>query len=329
MCTALTLTSKDGFHFFGRNMDIDYNFNQSVMFVPRNFIWDNHVSGESDKTKYALLGMGMLMDNHPLLADGMNEKGLACTGLNFLGFANYEDNTIPGKVNLGPYDLMLWILSNFGSVSEVKSALEEVNLVNKPFAQSLPVPTLHWMVHDTNDDSIVVEATADRFAVYDNKIGVLTNQPTFDWHIINLNQYVALSSTQPDTATWHKQKLEPLGNGLGLKGLPGDFYPSSRFVRSAFLRSHAAFLDTKESTISEFFHILNNVAPIGGSAITQEGKNFITVYSSCMCLENGVYYYTTYNNSQINAIDMFHEDLNGHEIKVFEYQDTQSINFQN
>ncbi|GGH30259.1 choloylglycine hydrolase [Paenibacillus segetis] len=329
MCTALTLTSKDGFHFFGRNMDIDYNFNQSVIFVPRNLDWENVVNGESNKTKYALLGMGTLMNNHPLLADGMNEKGLGCAGLNFLGFAHFEENRLAGKVNLGPYDLMLWILSNFGSVSEVKSALEEVNLINKPFAPKLPVPTLHWMVHDKNEESIVIETTPDRIAVYDNKIGVLTNQPAFDWHIMNLNQYMALSPMQPETTTWHKQQLEPIGNGLGLKGLPGDFYPSSRFVRSAFLKNHAAFLDTKESTISEFFHILGNVAPIGGSVITQEGKQFITLYSSCMCLENGVYYYNTYNNSQINAIDMFKEDLDGHEIKVFKYPDTQAINFQN
>lgn len=329
MCTALTLTSKDGYHFFGRNMDIDYNFNQSVMFVPRNFDWRNVVSEETNKTKYAVLGMGTLMNNHPLLADGMNEKGLACAGLNFLGFAHFEEDKLPGKVNLGPYDLMLWILSNFKSVSEVKYAIEEVNLVNKPFAPKLPVPTLHWMVYDKNDESIVIEATAERFTVYDNKIGVLTNQPAFDWHLMNLNQFMALSPLQPKETTWHKQHLEPIGNGLGLKGLPGDFYPSSRFVRAAVLREYAAFLDTKESAISEFFHILGNVAPIGGAVITQEGKEFITLYTSCMCLEKGVYYYNTYNNSQINAIDMFKEDLDGPEIKVFEYPDNPSIHFQN
>lgn len=329
MCTALTLTSKDGFHFFGRNMDIDYHFDQSVMFVPRNFEWINNVSGESNQTKYALLGMGTLVDNHPLLADGMNERGLACAGLNFVGFAHYEDNSILGKVNLAPYNLMLWILSNFESVSEVKSALKEVSLVNKAFTSSLPVPTLHWMVYDKNDESIVIETTAERFVINDNTVGVLTNQPSFDWHLINLNQYMGLTSTQPETVTWHKQQLEPLGNGLGLKGLPGDFYPASRFVRAAFLKSHSVFLDTKDSTISELFHILNNVAPVGGSVITTEGKNFISLYSSCMCLESGVYYYTTYHNHQINAINMFNEDLEDHKIKVFEYLDTQSINFQN
>lgn len=329
MCTALTLTSKDGFHFFGRNMDLDYNFNQSVLFVPRNFDWRNKVSGEASKTKYALLGMGTLVEDHPLLADGMNEKGLACAGLNFLGFAHFEQNNEEEKINLGPYDLMLWILSNFSSVSEVKSALEKVNLVNKPFAPNLPVPTLHWMVYDTNDESIVIEVTADQFAVYDNKIGILTNQPTFEWHLMNLNQYAALSPSQPKNTVWHKQELEPIGNGLGLRGLPGDFYPSSRFVRTAFLKSHAAFLDTKESTMSEFFHILDNVAPMGGSVITQEGGNFITLYSSCMCLERGIYYYTTYNNRQINAIELFNENLDDPKIKVFEYRDTPSINFQN
>ncbi|WP_054955756.1 choloylglycine hydrolase [Paenibacillus dakarensis] len=329
MCTALTLTSKDGFHFFGRNMDLDYNFNQSLLFVPRNLEWKNAVSGESTKTKYGFLGMGSLVDNHPLMADGMNEKGLACAGLNFLGFAHFEEEQTAGKVNLGPYDLMLWILSNFESVSEVKSALDSVNLVDKPFAPRLPVPTLHWMVYDTNDESIVIEATAERISVLDNKIGVLTNQPTFDWHLTNLNQYIALSPTQPEQVTWHKQPLEPIGNGLGLRGLPGDFYPSSRFVKTALLKSYAALLETKESTMAEFFHILGNVAPVGGSVITQEGKMFKTLYTSCMCLESGEYSYTTYNNNQINAVNMFKEDMDGQEIKVFPYMDKQSIHFQN
>lgn len=329
MCTALTLTSKDGYHFFGRNMDLEYNFNQSVVLVPRNFPWKNVVTGESNKSKYAVMGMGTIMENHPLFADGFNEKGLACAGLNFPNYSYYEENTVDGKINLGPYDLILWILSNFEKVSEVKNALNNINIVAKQFAPYAPLPTLHWIVYDTNDECIVIEKTCDKFAVYDNNVGVLANSPTFDWHITHLGIYSGLKSTQPENTNWHKQELKPVGQGLGLMGIPGDFYPTSRFVRAAYLKSHAAFLDNRDSTISEFFHILNNVAMVGGSVVTPDGKNDITLYTSCMCQEEGVYYYNTYNNNQINAISMFKEDLDASELKVFNYIDEQGLNYQN
>lgn len=329
MCTSITLTTKDGFHLFGRNMDLEYNFNQSVLLVPRNFNWKNVVNGENNKTKYAILGMGTVMEDHPLFADGFNEKGLGCAGLNFPHYASYDDNTTTGNTNLGPYDLILWILSNFEKVSQVKDALKNVSIINKQFASYAPLPTLHWIVSDTDGDCITIEKTKGKLSIYDNKIGVLGNSPTFDWHITNLCNYVGLKPVQPENVVWHKQDLIPLGQGLGLQGIPGDSYPASRFIRAAFLKSHAAFLDTKESSISEFFHILNNLAMVGGSVVTPEGKNDITLYSSCMCLECGVYYYNTYKNSQINAIDMFKENLDSDSIKVFEYKDEQSINTQN
>lgn len=329
MCTALTLASKDGFHFLGRNMDLESDFNQSIILLPRNFKWKNTVTGKFNRTKYAVLGMGYILDNHALYADAFNEKGLACAGLNCHYFIDYEKYTLEGNTNIGPYDLILWILSNFKKVSQVKQALKKVTLVAQQFSPDIPLPTLHWIVYDTNDECIVIESTKDKLSVYDNKIGVLTNSPPFDWQLINLTQYIGLSSKQPDAVIWHKQELEPLSGGLGLMGMPGDFSSPSRFVRTAYFKSHSAFLDNKESTLSQCFHILNNVAIIAGSVITSEGKNDITRYTSSMCLETGVYYYNTYEGSQINAIDMHKEDLDGSELKVFAYINRQNINEQN
>lgn len=329
MCTGLTLKTKDGNHLFGRNMDIEYNFGQHVILVPRQYSWKNVITGEVNKTKYAILGMAAVMDNHPLLADGLNEKGLACAGLNFPGYAYYESTQEAGKVNLGPYDLMLWILSNFYKLSEVKDALSKVNLVDQPFSPVTPIPTLHWIVTDCTGDSIVIEKTKEGLKVYDNTVGVLTNSPTFEWHLTHLRQYIGLSSSQPNSTTWYKEKLEPLGQGVGLYGLPGDFTPPSRFVRVAYLRSHATFLENIEEGIAEFFHILANVAMVGGTVITPDGKNDITLYTSCMWQEKGIYYYTTYKNPQINAISMTDEDLDASSIKVFDYKDTLVIYEQN
>lgn len=329
MCTGLTLKTKDGNHLFGRNMDIEYNFGQHVILVPRQYSWKNVVTEEVNKTKYAILGMAAVMDNHPLLADGLNEKGLTCAGLNFPGYAYYEPTQEAGKVNLGPYDLMLWILSNFDKLSEVKEALSKVNLVDQPFSPVTPIPTLHWIVTDCTGDSIVIEKTKEGLKVYDNTVGVLTNSPTFDWHLTHLRQYIGLSPTQPDSTTWYKEKLETLGQGVGLYGLPGDFTPPSRFVRAAYFRNHATFLENIEEGIAEFLHILANVAMVGGTVITPGGKNDITLYTSCMWQEKGIYYYTTYKNPQINAISMNEEDLDASRIKVFDYKDELVIYEQN
>jgi choloylglycine hydrolase len=329
MCTALTLKTKDGYHLFGRNMDIEFSFNQAVTLVPRSFTYTNRAIDKSEKTKYAMIGMGTIIDNHPCYAEAMNEKGLSCAGLNFPRYSHWDDEPMEGKINIPPYDMILWIVGNFESISELKKELENLHLVGKPINENTPLPTLHWIVSDTNGDCIVIENTIEGLKVFDNKVGVLTNAPTFDWHITNLVQYMKVTPTQPSEAIWGEAKINPLGQGAGGRGLPGDFSSTSRFVKAAFLRSNAVLGDDELSGIIEFFHILSGVAMIRGSVVTPQNLNDITQYTSCMCQEKGIYYYNTYNNNQINAIDMNKEDLDGKEIKVFEYRDKQVINYEN
>lgn len=329
MCTALTLTTKDKNHLFGRNMDLEYSFGQAVQLVPRNFKYKNVVTDETVSTKYAMIGMGTLIDEHPMYAEAMNEKGLTCAGLNFPGYAHYTDEVIEGKTNIPPFDVIPWVLGNFETIEELRPALENLNLVNKPINSSTPLPTLHWIVSDKNGDCIVIENTKEKLSIFENKVGVLTNSPTFDWHMTNLNQYIGMQPTQPDNTRWHEQDLVAPGQGIGLIGLPGDFSPASRFVRIAFMKSHAVLTDNEHSAVSEFFHMLDNVAMVRGTVVTPQGRDDITQYSSCMCQEKGIYYYKTYNNSQINVIDMNKEDLDGDKIKIFNYEDKLSINHQN
>lgn len=329
MCTALTLTTKDKNHLFGRNMDIEYSFGQAVQLVPRNFKYKNVATDETVNTKYAMIGMGTLIDEHPMYAEAMNEKGLTCAGLNFPGYAYYTDEVIEGKTNIPPFDVIPWVLGNFETIEELRPALENLNLVNKPINSSTPLPTLHWIVSDKNGDCIVIENTKEKLSIFENKVGVLTNSPTFDWHMTNLNQYIGMQPTQPDNTRWHEQDLVAPGQGIGLIGLPGDFSPASRFVRIAFMKSHAVLTDNEHSAVSEFFHMLDNVAMVRGTVVTPQGRDDITQYSSCMCQEKGIYYYKTYNNSQINVIDMNKEDLDSDKIKIFNYEDKLSINHQN
>lgn len=329
MCTGLALETKDGLHLFGRNMDIEYSFNQSIIFIPRNFKCVNKSNKKELTTKYAVLGMGTIFDDYPTFADGMNEKGLGCAGLNFPVYVSYSKEDIEGKTNIPVYNFLLWVLANFSSVEEVKEALKNANIVDIPISKNIPNTTLHWMISDITGKSIVVEQTKEKLNVFDNNIGVLTNSPTFDWHVANLNQYVSLRYNQVPEFKLGDQSLTALGQGTGLVGLPGDFTPASRFVRVAFLRDAMIKNDKDSIDLIEFFHILNNVAMVRGSTRTIEEKSDLTQYTSCMCLEKGIYYYNTYENNQINAIDMNKENLDGNEIKTYKYNKTLNINHVN
>lgn len=329
MCTGLALETKDGLHLFGRNMDIEYSFNQSIIFIPRNFKCVNKSNKKELTTKYAVLGMGTIFDDYPTFADGMNEKGLGCAGLNFPVYVSYSKEDIEGKTNIPVYNFLLWVLANFSLVEEVKEALKNANIVDIPISENIPNTTLHWMISDITGKSIVVEQTKEKLNVFDNNIGVLTNSPTFDWHVANLNQYVGLRYNQVPEFKLGDQSLTALGQGTGLVGLPGDFTPASRFIRVAFLRDAMIKNDKDSIDLIEFFHILNNVAMVRGSTRTVEEKSDLTQYTSCMCLEKGIYYYNTYENNQINAIDMNKENLDGNEIKTYKYNKTLSINHVN
>ena len=328
MCTALTLRTKDGYNLFGRNMDLSYSFNQAVTLLPRNYEYRDRVTGNMKKTKYAIIGMGSVIGDYPAYADGMNEKGLSCAGLNFPGYSYLEEKSVEGKNNLAPYDLLVWILSNFETVDDVLKEFDNVELVAVPIDERTPLPTLHWMVADKNGKSIVIEKTKEGLKVHNNPIGVMTNSPTFDWHLTNLNEYMKVSPIQPEPVKWIDKELRPLGVGLGTNGLPGGFSGVDRFVRIAYLKSKYPVAEDLMTGISQFFHMLNNVAMPRGSVIS-DNLDDITLYTSCMCEEKGIYYYSTYNNNGINAIDMNKEDLDSKEIKIFEYLDKLHITYQN
>lgn len=309
-------------------MDIPYYFNQAVMIMPRNYQYQDKVTGKLVTNKRAIIGMGTVIDNHPALADAMNEVGLACAALNFEGYAYFEKEPVEGKINIAPYDFIQWVLSNHETVEEVKREIENLELLNCPINDQTPVSMLHWMVTDKTGKAIVVEKTKDRLTVHDNHLGVITNNPTFDWHVTNLNEYLHLTPTSPKEAKWGEQTLKALGVGAGTFGIPGDFASVSRFVRIAFIRSHMPKVEGDVQAITQFFHMLDYVKMVKGGVLTDEGLDDYTTYSSCMDQDQGIYYYKTYENNRINGIDLHKEQLEGTELKIFNYFNNQDIHYQ-
>lgn len=231
--------------------------------------------------KYPVLGTAMTVNGYALYFDAMNDRGLAMAGLNFPDNAVYypEDRN---KNNIAPFELIPYITGNFKSVEAVKEELKNINIVDRAFSNELPLSPLHWMIAD-RERSIVLETTKDGMKVYDNPADVLTNNPTFDIQIFNLNNYKRLSNSSREN---------DYSLGMGGLGLPGDLSSMSRFVRADFhLRNSHGKLG-----VPHFFHLLYSVAMPKGSVMTPEGAEEYTQYSCCCDLENNKYYYTTYDD---------------------------------
>lgn len=329
MCTGLSLTTKDNKHLFGRNLDVPATYGQSPLIVPRNFEWVNVVDQETHVSKYACIGMGIVADNQALLFDAMNEKGLAGGGLNFTHFAKFKDAPVDGKTNISGSNFLYWALSNFSNLAELKESLNDLIITNIPVKEGLPVAGLHWMFTDLSGKSIVIECMEDGMHIYDNPVGVLTNDPTFSWHLTNLCQYVTLEKATPQPKQFGDYNAVPFGHGLGMCGIPGDASPASRFIRTVFFRDAIAEADDEVSGVSAFFQVLTSVTVLKGSEIDPNGDMNYTVYKSCMCQESGTYYYTDYNNRRISAVCLAKADLTSEEIIKFDYISKQDILLQN
>ena len=203
-----------------------------------------------------------------------------------------------------------------------------MNLINENFSAQLPLSPLHWMLSDTSGRSIVVESVKDGLRVYDNPVGVMTNNPTFDIQLFKLNDYRNLTAEQGDNRFAEGLDLEQYSRGMGAIGLPGDLSSSSRFAKVAFTRMNSLSDDSEAGSVSQFFHILGSVEQQRGCCRLGD-KNEITIYSSCINLEEGIYYYRTYDNSQISAVNLHHTDLDADSLTHFELVKEQQVNYQN
>ena len=324
MCTSITYTTND--HYFGRNLDLEVSYNEQVTITPRNypFVYRKVPKQESH---YAIIGMAAVVDNYPLYYDATNEKGLSMAGLNFPGNAHFFDED-PEKTNITPFEFIPWILSQCKNVEEARTLLADINLVNINFSEELPLSPLHWILAD-QETSIVIESVAEGLKIYDNPIGVLTNNPTFDYQLFNLNNYRSVSPTTPKNHFSDELDLSVYSRGMGGLGLPGDLSSASRFVKVAFTKLNSVKATTEQESVSQFFHILKSVEQQKGLCDVGNGQFEYTIYSSCCNVDKGIYYYTTYTNSQINAVDMTKEDLDSTELLTYPLIEEEQINFVN
>lgn len=324
MCTAVTYKTKD--FYLGRTLDYEFSYGEEVTVTPRNFAL-NFRDKEPLQNHYAIIGMAHVEENYPLYYDAMNEKGLGMAGLNFVGNADYKERE-EGKDNITPFEFVPWILAQCASVKEAKEKLEKINLLNIPFNDKLPLAQLHWIIAD-KEETITVECTKAGLHVYDNSVGVLTNNPPFKEQIFQLNNYMSLSVREPENQFCKQLQLKTYSRGMGAIGLPGDLSSASRFVRAAFVKLNSISGDSEKESVNQFFHIMNSVEQQRGCCDLGDGKYEVTIYTACCNAQKGIYYYTTYENHQITAIDMYQEDLEGSDLVRYSLVNSEQIYRQN
>jgi choloylglycine hydrolase len=324
MCTAATYKTKD--FYFGRTLDYEFSYGDEVTVTPRRYPFSFRHMGRIE-SHYAIIGMAHVADGFPLYYDAVNEKGLCMAGLNFVGNAGYAEVT-EGRKNVAQFEFIPWILAQCASTAEARETLCKMNLVGTQFNEFLPTAQLHWLIADEYE-AITVECMDGVIKVFDNPVGVLTNNPPFDRQMFALNNYMGLSPRQPKNSFSDKLSLKTYSRGMGALGLPGDLSSMSRFARVAFTKMNSRSGEGECESVSQFFHILGSVEQQRGCCEVDDGKYEITLYTSCANADRGIYYYTTYDNHQITAVDMHREDLDSGALIRYPLITGENIRFQN
>jgi len=305
MCTAISYSANG--HYFGRNLDVEEFYGESIVITPRRFPLSFRHAPKTD-VRFAMIGMAHTADGYPLYYDATNEKGLSIAALSFPGEAHYHGKK-PEVINLAPWELIPFVLSQCETAAQTKHLLSKVNLIEEPLSKELPLTPLHFLIADKRE-SFAAEPTEKGLILTENPLGILTNSPPFAFQIQHLRLFMGLSNKPVENRFSKEISFKEISRGMGALGLPGDLSSPSRFVRAAFTKTHSLKGADEDHDIRQFFHILGSVEQQKG-CVDLDGKFEFTSYSSCCDTEKGIYYYKTYDNFSIIGIDMRKEDLNG------------------
>lgn len=313
-CTNIMLTAADGTPVYARTMEYALEVKPDVVVIPRHFdyvgVRPANMQGIKWTSRYAVVGV--MSFGEPYVADGMNEKGLAGGALYFPGFASYvpTQGADPQK-SLAPWEFLTWALTNFATVEEVKAALDKIVIIDLQAPIVNFILPFHFAIHDATGASIVIEPIDGKLKVYDNPLGVLTNSPTFDWHLNTVRNYVKLSPVDAAPLKMAGQTFAPFGEGSGLLGVPGDPTPPSRFIRALGYVASAKPVADGPQTVRLAEHLMNNFdIPIGFIRADAKGDGLeYTQWTSVADLRARKYYIKSYQDEVLRSVDLTSFDL--------------------
>jgi choloylglycine hydrolase len=313
-CTGISLKAADGAAVRGRTLEFGFPMQSKVLVVPAGKEFNGTLpdggKGLTFTSRYAFIGANAL--GLPAILDGLNDQGLSVGLFYFPGYAKYADVTDENKSRaIAPQEFGVWALANFATVDEVREAVKNIVIVPTP-APGLGSPQgavagAHFFLQDKSGKSLVVEPVDGTLKVHDAPLGVMTNAPTYDWHMTNLANYINLSPKDVVQEKLGGTTLSAFGSGSGMLGLPGDFTPPSRFVRAAMFSQAAAPNETAEDTVFATFHILNQFDIPKGSVINAavgDPAPEITEWTSVADLKNLRWYFRTHEDQSIRMVDL-------------------------
>lgn len=273
---------------------------------------------------FAIIGMATVKNGYPLIYDATNEWGLSVAALNFPQNAKYREKSLKKK-NVAVFEFIPLLLGCCKTVIEAQLLIEKINLIGEDFDESLKTTPLHWLICD-GEKAITVECVDEGVKIYENHIGVLTNNPPFQYHLTNLCNYMSLSAKEPKNNFSKKLDLKKYSRGMGALGLPGDNSSTSRFIRAAFLKFNSEPYDNNR--VEQFFRIMSGVEQTKGTVILENGEKVISVYTSCCDTVKGIYYYKTYEGG-FGAVYLHNCDLDSKNLFAFNLERLPKIHISN
>ncbi|OJF94023.1 linear amide C-N hydrolase [Alkalibacterium sp. 20] len=280
MCTTIGFSYRDGV-VFGRTLEVGFQMDNKITYVPKNTKGFITTTDGVFPTHYATIGTTFF--NIASFGDGINEQGLMGSNNLFPGYASFADAEMPDKLNLTTARAFDYLLTRCATVAEVKAEAQKLCIVEKGIDANDLSKEMYFFFMDADGNGVVLEPKNGILTVHDNPFGVLTNAPDFPWHTTNLRNYLSLQPENIEERMYHTTKLSKLGEGSGSVGLPGDFTPPSRFVRSAYLVAHTPANLDREEAILQAFRILSHAdIPTGAVMDNIRGQQDETLYTGMM-----------------------------------------------
>lgn len=308
-CTGIQVKTTEGAVITGRSMEFGFNLESDIAIIPRGKAYTGTAPGGKPGLKwtgkFGVVGLNALKMPH--IVDGVNEKGLGIGLFYFPGFAEYQ--AVPegsAARALAPWELGTYLLTTCADVEEASRAVRQVLVGATVLPAWNALPPVHFRLQDASGKGAVIEYVGGKLTIHDNPLGVITNAPTFDWHMTNLRNYINLSSTSVRPVELGGLELMPLGQGSGMLGLPGDFTPPSRFVRAVAFSQAAAPVAQAADGVKQVFHILNNFDIPRGSVKDRTGQasDEYTQWTSVSDLSGCAFYFRTYDDSRIRMVQL-------------------------
>lgn len=328
-CTGISLSTTDGKSVHARTIEWGSGpLGSRLIIAPRDASFTSQLPkdkrGITWTNRFGYVGISLVEDS--IVGEGLNEAGLNAGLFYFPGYGSLSLFD-PQKTenSIADIDLVRWFLGRCATVDEVREALVHVTVAPAHLDEKeRPSPTAHWRVTDAKGGSIVIEIVDEGTVhVYDNKVGLITNSPDFPWHLSNLNTLITIQSgtTQPRMIGDHQ--IFSFGAGTAALGLPGDYSPSSRFLRAAFFRESAPPMQTTLDAVSQAFHILSNFdIPLGtvfgpGQREDMPDMPSATHWTAVSDPNEMTFFYRTMHDGRVKRVDLKQVDFSAKGIRTF------------